>query len=157
NAVVGVLCAATCGLAVLWATGCGSPEATVVINELTSSGADAIELFNASSRTVDLSGWSVTDLTPEVPGHRFTFPTGSRLGRGGYRVLLRGTEHAFTLGDNGGVQLVDASGLLADEVEYDSGVAVTSFCRRPNGTGFFQACNAATLGTNNDTGCGSPA
>jgi Lamin Tail Domain len=133
--------------------GCGAVAPPVVINEVSSSDGDHIELFNIGEGAVDLSGWGVSDETPEVAGHRFTFASGETLDAGTYRVLIRGTDHAFSLGDDGAVELTDATGLVMDAVEYEGGVAITSFCRRPNGTGFFEACAAATFGANNDVGC----
>jgi len=148
--------AALIALALALALGCGTPAPSVVLNELTSSGSDSIELYNRSDRAVDLAGWTLTDLTPERPGHRFTFPAGSTIEAGAHVVLVRGLQHAFKLGDDGGVVLIDDDGLVVDRVEYGAGAAVVSFCRIPDGDGFFESCPVATFGVDNVEGCGSP-
>lgn len=130
--------------------GCGVPRSSVVINEVTSSGDDQIELLNTGTEPVDLAGWRVTDQDPTMPGHRFTFLADSQLPPGAYWVLAKGVDHDFGLGTDNAVRLEDAEGLLIDEADWAAGQARISFCRLPNGTGFFEACDELTLGRTNE-------
>ncbi len=103
----------------------------VVIHELfydppDNARTEFIELHNASSSVVDLSGWSFTS------GIAFTFPPGSVIAAGGHVVvamdpaafLLQFGFAAYgpyvgKLSSSGEVvELRDASGLLVDEVDY---------------------------------------
>ncbi|MFO0723703.1 MAG: lamin tail domain-containing protein [Myxococcota bacterium] len=133
----------------LWA--CGVPATTVVINEVTASGNDYIELYNASGDTIDLRGWSLTDGKPEEAGHRFTFTSSASLPTKGFFPLQRGVFRSFDfgLGDDDVVILYDQSGLIVDQADYGVGEASVSWCRTPDGTGFFKSCAAQTLGRSN--------
>lgn len=107
----------------------------VVINEVFYDPPDRtvplefIELFNAGTAEVDLSGWRFTD------GISFTFPAGQRLAAGAFAVVAE-NPGAFAprfgfrpLGpwtgslDNDGerLRLVDAAGNLVDECNYGVG------------------------------------
>jgi hypothetical protein len=96
----------------------------VVINEVLSSSTlplkDTIELFNASSTNVDISGWYLTD-DPSFP-QKFRIPNGAALAPGGYRVFNEddfnpapGLGVSFSLssfGDDVYLFSADASGQL---------------------------------------------
>lgn len=128
---------------------CELPTEGLVINEVTSSGDDQIELYNGGSAPVDLSGWQVTDDTPEAPDHSYTFPGGTTLAPGAYMVLVKGTHHIFGLGGSDAVRLVDAGGTEKNLADWNSGEADVSYCRIPNGTGAYKSCTVATFGSSN--------
>ena len=95
-----------------------------------------IELHNPGGQPVDLGGWKL-----RIDGRdSFTFPAGTSLAAGQYRVLARnreklatvaayGLSHHWLLGDyqpslpNGGaeVDLVDARGSIVEQVKYNDG------------------------------------
>ncbi|MFQ6100381.1 MAG: CotH kinase family protein [Anaerolineae bacterium] len=107
----------------------------IVINELQyhpasdDHGEEYIELYNAGSAVVDLSGWRFSD------GIAYTFPAGVSIPPGGYLVVghdpatveavygITGVLGPFESGrlSNGGerVALEDAGGVPVDEVTYD--------------------------------------
>jgi predicted extracellular nuclease len=114
------------------------PTAKVVITELMmnpSAVSDAdgewIELYNAGTSTVDLTGWSVRDGTAGMADWLTTYT----LAPGQYVVVGANTNKAtnggatvvsawnsFGLGNTSGtVQLYNAAGVLADEVVYGTG------------------------------------
>ncbi|MCA9197151.1 MAG: lamin tail domain-containing protein [Planctomycetales bacterium] len=96
----------------------------------TESGEEWIEIYNRSDiRTIDLSGWQFTD------GVRYTFPAGSQIGPGEFRLVARDADKfaekypekaSLIVGRfegqlaNGGesIRLVDAVGNPADQVRY---------------------------------------
>jgi hypothetical protein len=136
-------------------SGCLTTTATtVVLNEVTSSGDDQIELLNTTAGIVDLAGWMVAD-DGYVPGdattvdHLFVLPAGRQIDPGEHLVLVKGVDHAFGLGGSDAVRLFDATGALRSQVAWPSGAAATSYCRRPDGVGPWQACPAATFGAAN--------
>ncbi len=130
-------------------TGCEELAQSVVINEVSSSNDDPIELFNPGADPVDLSGWTVTDENDAPALGAYVFPAGASLEAGAYHVLRKDTEHLFGLGGADSVRLRDPSGLLVDSVMWPKDAAAISFCRIPNGTGAAQICDAATLETTN--------
>lgn len=97
-----------------------------------------VELYNIGTTDVDLTGWYFSD------GISYTFPTGSRLPRNGYLVVVQdqtgavnsvtvaskyGVSSALVFGpfegklDNQGeqIRLCNAQGVVVDEVEYQLG------------------------------------
>jgi hypothetical protein len=131
------------------ATACTLPASGVVINEVTSSDTDVIELFNSTNGTVDLAGWSVEDDTPDLPDHKYVLPAGTSIGAGGFLVLVKGTDHAFGLGKDDKVVLRDAEGAEVNVADWADGDAAVSYCRVPNGTGAFKPCSIQTFGSAN--------
>jgi len=126
----------------LWACGIfclgissSSALAQVVINEIhydpdvKTEPAEFIELYNAGTSTVNLSGWYFSD------GVQYTFPDGVSIAPGGYVVVaqspatLQGKFGATALGpwvgnlDNDGERIVlrNGSGAVEDEVDYQLG------------------------------------
>ena len=107
----------------------------IVINEIQyhplsdDHGEEYIELYNAGTTTVDLSGWEFSD------GIEYTFPGGVSIPPGGYVVVghdpatveavygISTVLGPFESGrlSNGGerVAIEDAGGTLVDEVTYD--------------------------------------
>lgn len=137
--------------------GCGATESGLVINEVCAT-TDYIELYNASEVEVDLSGWTVSDAHGAKVGHTFTFPADSTLPGHGFWPLRKDGYQSFTfgLGVEDSVILFDASALVVDETTYAAGKADVSWCRVPDGTGFFQTCTEQTLGRVNETDESSP-
>ncbi|MCL5282837.1 MAG: lamin tail domain-containing protein, partial [Planctomycetes bacterium] len=127
----------SCGLAR------GQAESAVVINELHTNPdvktelVEFIELYNAGTTEVDLSGWQFTE------GVLYTFPAGTKLPADGYLIVARspdGIRAKWNVGraglpdrvlfgpyagglENDGERIVlrDAAGAVADEVEYRLG------------------------------------
>jgi hypothetical protein len=93
------------------------------------TGAEFIELFNAGSGAVDLSGWRFAKGVGS-----FTFPAGTSLSGGGYLVVAADVDYfnglhpgvddviggwPGTLGNSGDtIELADRDGLLVDRVAY---------------------------------------
>jgi hypothetical protein len=143
-----IACNATCDGYVT--SGCEGRRFTVVINEVTSSGTDDVELFNYGTDPVDLSGWSFTDdnLVRENP---YVFADGTVLAPGAFLVRRNPDDFDFGLGGADAVNLFDADGVLVDSTEWAAGAAALSWCRIPDGTGDFKSCSNATFGgPNND-------
>lgn len=126
---------------------CVARAPAVVINEASSEGNDNIELYNAGTAVADLAGWSVIDSDPTNTA--YVFPAGVTLGVGAYLVLTRNTEHTFGLGGTDGVTLRDAGGATIDTTSWPASGAIPAWCRRPDGTGAFATCTAATFGATN--------
>lgn len=121
----------------------GQAESAVVINELHTNPdvktelVEFIELYNAGTTEVDLSGWQFTE------GVFYTFPAGTRLAPGEYVIVAQspdGIKAKWNVGragipdrvifgpyagglENDGERVVlrDAAGAVADEVEYQLG------------------------------------
>lgn len=135
--------------------GCFTTTATtVVLNEVTSSGDDQIELYNTTGGIIDLSGWAVADDgyvagDPTTADHLYTLAAGRQIDPFEHLVLVKGTDHPFGLGSSDGVRLFDAAGVLVNEVTWATGDAATSYCRSPDGTGPWQVCATATFGAAN--------
>ncbi len=111
---------------------------TVVINEINYNSHDDydskdwVELYNAGTTDVDLTGWTYSD---EDDDHVFAFPDGTILNSGEYLVAARETasfsaihpDVSNVVGDadfglSGGGELVrifDASGAIVDSLTYD--------------------------------------
>ena len=118
-------------------------ESRVVINELhvdpdvKTELVEFVELCNPTSSEVDLTGWQFTS------GISYTFPAGAKMPAGGYIIVAQDPNHIhakwssgrfgiranLVFGPYGGkldnegdrIVLVDADGLVVDEVEYRLG------------------------------------
>lgn len=131
---------------------CG-PDAKIVINEVESSGGvpgDWIELFNAGTRPVDVSGWALRD---NDDTHNFLIATGSVIAPGAYLVVEEASL-TFGLGGADSARLFDASATLVDSYVWTAHAGVT-YGRCPNGTGAFANTASSTKGSTNQ--CGAPA
>jgi len=126
-------------------TGCTPRAPGLVLNEVTSSGDDRIELFNGTGATIDLEGWSLGD----EGGGLWTMPAATSIDAGAYLVFVKDVHHTFGLGGSDAVELKNASGDLVDSARWASGAAAVSFCRRPNGVGGFEPCPSASFGGEN--------
>ena len=104
----------------VFGTATGGPTGVIRLNEILANGssaADFIELLNTGASSVELSGWKLTD-DPAVPG-KYTFPQGTTIAAGAYRVLTLGSTAAFHLDKDGQtVLLQDATGALADNITF---------------------------------------
>lgn len=132
----------------------GQPTYNVVINEVTSSADDVIELKNTGMEDIDLSGWWFTDdgydpLDGTTFDHRYDLTTGSVIPPGGYLVFVKNEHHSFGLGAEDAVSLFDDEGILVDRCAWGAGEATVSFCRFPDGTGPFLSCSEASLSGQN--------
>lgn len=126
---------------------CDALEPALVVNEVTSTGDDRIELLNGGDAAIDLSGWYVAD----DADHRYVFPSETTIAAGAYLVLTKGVEHDFGLGSDDRVDLVDPSGVVVDSADWGPGEAAISWCRVPNGVGGFRSCATQSFGNPNPT------
>ena len=129
---------------------CVPPSRVVVINEVTSSEDDRIELFNPGFSPVVLAGWMLTDENDDPSAGVYTFPGGVVLGAGEYRVLTKDVDHLFGLGGKDKVKLWDAEGVLVDILAWGKDEAEISYCLIPNGGDTAQPCDPQTFGESND-------
>ena len=126
---------------------CKFHTSTVVINEFTSSDSDAIELYNTSDQTLDLTGWTLSDARGKASDEAYTFPAGTEIEGKAFFVITNQTFN-FGLGSDDAVSLYDTNGLV-DYADYGEGEAVVSFCRDKDGTGTWGPCDPASLGESN--------
>ncbi|NQT84470.1 lamin tail domain-containing protein, partial [bacterium] len=113
-------------------------EGDIVINEIMYNNTEKrgtdlewVEIFNAGSRTTDLSLWCLKD---DEDAHSFYLPLGTSLAPGDFLVICHDAarteqvygitnvvgDFAFRLSDGGSqVRLFNANGLLMDWVEYE--------------------------------------
>ena len=73
---------------------------SIVINEVDCHGNDWIEVGNRSTRSVDISGWLLSDksLNSTAAGHVYTFPAGTRVAAKGRLVIQQSGVGAAHLG-----------------------------------------------------------
>jgi hypothetical protein len=146
-------CAASC--AAVDTSGCVAKAARVVISEVTSSGDDQIELFNAGDAPAALSGWRVVDSGYDLMlpaddvdnlDQSYTLPA-TMLMPGAYLVLVKDADHSFGLGKSDEVLLLNAASEVVDRTGvWPDDEAETSWCRAGE---LFQACQSATFGAAN--------
>lgn len=125
--------------------------ATIVINELAAAGdpADWVELHNPGSSAVDISGWLFRD---NDDTRAYTFPAGSTIPAGGYKVIERDANgFDFGLGASDSARLYDASDRLVDQTSWVDGESPigASWGRLPNGSGPFKTLFSPTPGAAN--------
>ena len=135
--------------------GTASGNYNIVINELhynpLSGDAEFLELFNNSTESVDLSGWTIDAVglkiafgTVILPGQSIVFTDNIARFQAQYsgNILVGGQYSGGLSGSGERVALVDAAGTLRDVVEYaDSGAWPTA----PDGTGFTLALSNPNL------------
>lgn len=126
---------------------------------------DWLELFNAGTEPVDLTGYTLTD-DPRVPGG-WTLPAGASIEPGGYMLIwLDGDVHqqdadegqwhaSFSLRSAGeSIGLFDPEDVLVDAVEFGAQETDLSSGRTPNGTRSPPVClTTPTPGSPNSTPC----
>jgi hypothetical protein len=112
-------------------------DAGLVINELAGTGADFVELFNASDTAFDLSGFGITDM--DDAGIRYAtslrFGNGTAVApRGYFTVMLESNcpadvtpcvrgEFGISQGDGDTITLLDAQNNTVLQQPYPSGAA----------------------------------
>jgi hypothetical protein len=156
-------CAADCGS--FDASGCelDPGAALVALNEVTSKGVsdgpylgDAVELVNVGGAAADLSGWQLSDDPALPPEKTYVFPAGTSLAPGEFLVLVTVDDVTmvgdlpFGLSDSKDetLTLADPDGNTLDVISFAGADAVESYCRLPDGTGAWQACDP-TFGASN--------
>lgn len=130
-------------------------EAGVVVNEIWYDGSpvDAIELYNASAASVDLSGWAVMD---DKRTERGEIPAGTMLEPGAFLVLAKDAAplgFPFGLGKGDEVVLVDAAGQDVDKYKYEATAPLSDWSRCADG-GEWAHATEVTLGAPNN--CTAP-
>lgn len=131
----------------------GAASAGVVVNEIVYDAAthgtvDSIELFNASSGAVDVSGWAVMD---DKRTERGTIPAGTTLAAGAHLVLAKDAAplgFPFGLGKGDEVVLVDAADAVVDAYAYAATALLADWSRCADG-GEWAPATAVTLGAAN--------
>ncbi|HEY7372879.1 MAG TPA: lamin tail domain-containing protein, partial [Polyangia bacterium] len=132
----------------------GATTATVIINEIESSGGDPddwVELKNVSGATVDISGWIFKD---NKDNDTYVIPNGTMVASGAYYMLEKA---AFGFGLGGGATAADGDSArlfmpdgttLVDSYAWTPH-ATQTYGRCPDGTGPFVDTVAPTKGTAN--------
>jgi hypothetical protein len=144
-------------------------QGKVVINEIMANNAtflpndlgqypDWVELYNASSAPVDISGYRLSDTVTNA--QKFIFPANTRMGPFGYLVvwcdptntLSPGYHTGFSLKSSGEtVALFASDGVtLLDSITFGIQVADLSIGRYPDGTNGVWTLNRPTHGTANE-------
>ncbi len=132
-----------------------NPDPTVVINEVmpVNSGTvadqdgeydDWIELFNLTSKTVDLSGYFLSDTKKDIT--KWKFPKQSIIGPSGYLIIWADNDtletglHAnFKLSSEGEEAiLTNPQNVVIDKVKFPAQTLDLTYSRIPNGTGDFK-------------------
>ena len=107
---------------------------------------DSIELYNAGSVEVDLTGWSVHD-DKDRPGEGDLTGT---IAPGEFLVLVKGADFTFGLGKGDEVRLVNADGELVDALAYEATAPLGDWSRCPDGTGEWAHAGQVTAGGPNN-------
>ncbi len=116
---------------------------------------DYIELFNRTSSSINIGGFSLSNSNTNK--YLYTFPAGTTLPASGYLIAWcdtnlsgSGIHTNFTLNNvAGNIYLSNFLGRQLDSAIYSGGVADTTFSRIPNGTGNFRNyCRLTPLSVN---------
>ncbi|AUG75265.1 hypothetical protein CFP65_0290 [Kitasatospora sp. MMS16-BH015] len=119
----------------------------VRINEVTSSNSDTVELYNAGSTAVSISGWKMSD--DSFSPQSFS-PSSASIPAGGYVTF----NSPKGLGDTDKVVLYTAGGTVVDRVDWATGQAKPAIARcGGDGTGGWVTATATTFGAANAVGC----
>ncbi|MDC2956637.1 lamin tail domain-containing protein [Streptomyces gilvifuscus] len=116
----------------------------VRINEVTSDGADTVEVYNGGTSAVSIGSWKYVDNdTAHSPvSISSSSPSATTVPAGGYVTF----DSGLGLGDNDSVFLLDGNGNTVDSVTWTTDGAKPSDERCANGTGWFRTSTTATLG-----------
>jgi spore coat protein CotH len=122
---------------------------------------DWLELYNTTSKDIDLSGYHLSD--NPLNYKKWQFPAGSTIKANGYLIVwcdedkAQGPLHAsFKLSGSGETIIVaDRDGKLIDSTSYKNAIIDKSFARMPNGIGPFVQGNS-TFAKNNSVVSGTP-
>lgn len=120
----------------------------VRINEVTSSNNDTVELYNAGSAAVGISGWKMSD--DSFSQQSFT-PSSTTIAAGGFVTF----DSPKGLGDADKLVIYTADGTVVDRVDWASGKAKPAMARcGGDGSGaWVTTTTAATFGSANAGGC----
>jgi hypothetical protein len=132
------------------APGCPSPApaaSRVRINEVTSAGADTVELYNGGTSAVSLASWKYVDGdTGHTPAAvSAASPSATSIPAGGYVTF----GSALGLGDADSLFLLDGTGTTVDSVTWAVDAAKPSYERCADGAGAFRTATTATPGAPN--------
>jgi len=128
---------------------CPAPTATVVVNEVESSGGvpgDWVELFNNGTQAVDLSGYFFKD---NDDSRTFTIAAGTAIQPGSFLVLEE-AQFGFGLGAADAARLFAPDGVTLVSSYTWTAHAATTYGRCPDGTGEFFTTTTSTKGAAND-------
>ncbi|MER7679189.1 lamin tail domain-containing protein [Streptomyces sp. NPDC096934] len=121
----------------------------VRINEVTSSNNDTVELFNAGSAPVSISGWKMSD--DSFSAQSFS-PSSTTIPAGGFVTF----NSPKGLGDSDKVVLYTSDGTVVDRVDWATDKAKPAMARcGGDGTGAWVTTTAASFGSANAAGCPS--
>jgi Ca2+-binding RTX toxin-like protein len=123
---------------------------TVKINEVESNGGtpgDWVELVNAGSAPVDVSGWVVKD---NDDSHVFKVAAGTTMAAGAFLAL--DVDPVFGLGSEDSARLFLPDGATVVDSYSWASHAATTYGRCPDGTGAFATTTASTKGAANACG-----
>ncbi len=110
---------------------------------------DWIELYNAGSSPVDLSGFGLSD--DEAEPMKWVFPQGTTLGAGEYKIIFASKQEStaselhtgFALSKNGETLLLsDAQGTLLQKVELPTLAEDSTYGRTPDGSAVLEVMQA---------------
>lgn len=123
----------------------------IVINEVESNGDtnDWVEIYNAGTTSVDISGWYILDNDPEK--HKsdvIPLAEGTVLEPGAYFVFDENNQFNFGLGKEDKVTLYNNNREIVAEYEWSKHAAGV-YARIPDGTGDFADCETSTKGYSN--------
>ena len=129
----------------------GTPYTGLSINEVVAAGdPDWFELYNASTRTIDLKGVTFSD--DRTLPTKASFTASTLLAPGAFlRVDVGDTQTGFSLGSDEELSLYTPSGQQLDLVDWNDGDSPKnkSYGRIPNGTGAFKLLYTPTPGAAN--------
>lgn len=122
----------------------------VRINEVTSSNSDTVELYNAGSTAVSITGWKMSD---DSFSQQSFSPSAGTIPAGGFVTF----NSPKGLGDADKLVIYTSGGAVVDRVEWATDKAKPAMARcGGDGTGaWVPATSAATFGASNATGCPS--
>ena len=93
-----------------------------------------VELYNADTGTVDISGWTLDDI--ESGGSTaYTIPTTTTIGAGGYLVLYKKDTGLILNNTGDSVVLKNPNGVVQDQLDYSATTTDVSISRNLDGTG----------------------
>ncbi len=121
---------------------------------------DWIEIHNAGSSTVDISGWYVSDKISKPT--KWSVPSGTTLQPGEFMVFIcsgrdmmsNGEYHTnFKLSQTSGkdqVVLADANGVIVESLEMELTMVEHSRCKATDGSSDWVVCTEPTYGSSNN-------
>ena len=136
-----------------------SPPAPVILmNEIFSRGTtenpDWIEIYNATTAAVDISGYKIYDSGGESGGKpKKEIPAGTTIPAKGFYIIVVDDADASGFGLSSGGEKVwfeNASGAIADTITFPALEETQSYGRYPDGDSNWQILNVVTPGAAND-------